>query len=216
MKRFLGALLLLGAAALAFWMAYDLWAGGFQHWERLGALGFCSGLATVGLMWLTGSRPDRVRHSETQARPSTPSHMPVNISHDDSFPVNDLDKVSGAGWCLALASVAPMIAVIAVGAFFLGESADPHKGKNSPMLLVLVGAFLVFFTCYQVGKRLLWKYGLTVRRREKAPREFRSPPSDADPIDRAGKSDGRFQSSEPHSGKHWRDGAKDSLIKDGQ
>jgi hypothetical protein len=110
-----------------------------------------------------------------------------------------------------------MITFIGAGVFFLGESADPHKGEGGPMLLLLAGAFFVLFACFQVGKRLLWGYGLTIRRREQSPRHLRptrQPEADAFDGDRA--LDERIQRADAGWGKDWQEGTKDDLIKHGQ
>ena len=217
MKRVFGALMLVLAVLQLTWIGFAFWSSGFQDWTLFGGLGFCFGLTAVGSMWIRGAKSTPQQQITTRESRATLAFAPIDISHNDSFPVNELEKVSGAGWCVALFSVAAMIAFIGAGVFFLGESADPHNGERGPMLLLLAGAFAVLFACFQTGKRLLWGYGLTVRRREQAPSSVRlTGVSKAVAIDDDRIPDDRIRGSEAHRGKHWREGHKDSLINDGQ
>jgi hypothetical protein len=92
MKRVCGALMLVLAAIQLVWIGFAFWSSGFQHWSMFGGLGFCFGLIVVGSMWIRGVRPTSHQQFAPCEPHSTLAFGPVDISHDDSFPMNELEK----------------------------------------------------------------------------------------------------------------------------
>jgi len=129
--------MLLAGAGLTCTIAYDFWTSETQDWTRLTSFGFCFGLITVGLMWLRVGSAATIARPITVERSSVINLARIDLSRNDSFPVNDLGQLSAAGWCLALMSVATVLGVIIPGVMLFCDDSVPGKTTNWPMTLCL-------------------------------------------------------------------------------
>jgi hypothetical protein len=161
MKRLVGVLLLLCAAAQSCWVVYDISVNGFEGWIHLAEYGSCFALLTIGLMCKRGQKRRPDWRSELKGGFENLPDKVYTPLLTDAFPFRDMGKLSGAGCVLLLITLASGFAFLILGAFFVSL-------KDFEWNILLAAGAVAFGTfVYLIGKGVLWSCGLAVRRRDR-------------------------------------------------